>query len=140
MSEPLHVALSLARHGFHVFPVSRRKVPLVAEWQKLATTDPEQIATWWGEHPRALVGYACGLSGVVVVDVDRKNGIDGLANLTAAGYELPPTLHYRTPSGGEHHVYRAPEGRDLTIAQAHPVEGVDIRAGNGFAIYYGGVL
>ena len=147
----LAVAFSLARHGFHVFPVSRRKIPLVKAWESAATTDPEQIATWWTlDYPDALIGYACGASGVVVADLDvdkpypdghklagQSKGA-GLVNLATAGLEPPPTpLQYETPSGGRHLVYAAPEGRALTIAQDHPVAGVDVRAGNGFAIYYG---
>lgn len=147
---PLDVAFSLARHGFHVFPVSRRKVPLVKAWEQAATTDPEQVATWWTlDYPDALVGYACGPSGVVVADLDRDKPFGeqhprageqkgaGVDNLDAAGIAPPPTFTYATPSGGTHLVYAAPEGRALTIAQDSPVAGVDIRAGNGFAIYYG---
>lgn len=147
---PLDVAFSLARHGFHVFPVSRRKVPLVKGWESVASRDPEQIATWWTvDYPDALVGYACGLSGVVVGDLDRDKPFPeqhprageqkgaGADNLDAAGIVPPPTFTYPTPSGGTHLVYRAPEGRALTIAADTPVDGVDVRAGNGFAIYYG---
>lgn len=147
----LAVAFSLARYGFHVFPVSRRKVPLVKAWESVATRDPETIATWWTlDFPGALVGYATGLSGVVVADLDtdkpygeghEKAGQSkgaGADNLAAAGLVLPETpLDYETPSGGRHVVYAAPKGRALTIAQDVPVAGVDIRAGNGFAIYYG---
>lgn len=147
----LAVAFSLARYGFHVFPVSRRKVPMVKAWESVATRDPELIATWWTlDYPGALVGYATGLSGVVVADLDtdKPYGEDhekagqpkgaGADNLAAAGFVLPDTpLEYDTPSGGRHVVYKAPEGRALTIAQDRPVAGVDIRAGNGFAIYYG---
>lgn len=147
----LAVAFSLARYGFHVFPVSRRKVPLVKAWESVATRDPETIATWWTlDYPDALVGYAAGPSGVVVVDLDTDKPYPesherageskgaGLDNLAAAGLATPETpLAYDTPSGGRHLVYKAPEGRALTIAQDTPVAGVDIRAGNGFAIYYG---
>ena len=137
--KPLDVAFSLARHGFHVFPVSARKVPLVKAWQSEASTDPEVLATWWlVDFPDALVGYAAGLSDVVVVDLDADKGNgSGVDNLDAGAHELPPTLHYSTPSGGAHYVYRAPKGTPLTIAQNHPVAAVDIRAGSGFAIYYG---
>ena len=137
--KPLDVAFSLARHGFHVFPVSARKVPLVKAWQSEASTDPEVLATWWlVDFPDALVGYAAGLSDVVVVDLDADKGNgSGVDNLAEAAHELPPTLHYSTPSGGAHYVYRAPKGTPLTIAQNHPVAAVDIRAGSGFAIYYG---
>ncbi len=148
----LAVAFSLARHGFHVFPVSTRKRPMIEAWQSAATRDPELIATWWTlDYPGALVGYAAGPSGVVVVDLDTDKPYPenhetrageskgaGLDNLVEAGHDLTPTgMVYATPSGGQHYVYAAPEGRALTIAQDTPAPGVDIRAGNGFAIYYG---
>ncbi len=137
------VALSLARYGLRVFPVRPDKTPHLKRWQAEATTDPEQIALWWyGDYPDALVAYATGPSGVLVVDVDVDKGEGGGEwNLRSAGLVPPPTsLEYKTPSGGRHLVYAAPKGRELTIAQGHPVPGVDIRAGNGYAIYYGAKL
>jgi putative DNA primase/helicase len=149
--DPLEVALSLAREaGWYVFPVNpdpaAGKRPYV-NWNEAATTDHEQIATWWTiDYPGAYVGVHAGLSGLVVVDIDEKNGKSGSANLVEGGYQDHPmgqlngidvTLAYPTPSGGEHVVFAAPEGRDLTVAQNHPVDSVDIRSGNGFAVYYG---
>ncbi len=152
--DTMAVALSLAKWGWPVFPVSlvpvtktddaglvtkaMDKRPLV-RWLEGATTDREQIATWWGmDFPGAWVGVHAGRAGIVVVDLDLDKGHgDGLANLKAAGYELPKTLSYTTRSGGTHRVYRAPEGRTLAIGRDHPVKAVDIRAGNGLMVYYG---
>lgn len=144
--DPLDVALSLAREaGWYVFPVNpdpkAGKQPYVY-WNDEATTDPEQIATWWSiDFPGAYIGVHTGRSGLVVVDIDEKNGKSGSANLAAGAYKYlelgQATVHYDTPSGGRHVVYAAPEGLELTIAQNHPVESVDIRSGNGFAVYYG---
>ncbi len=143
MTEPLHVALSLARHGFHVFPVGEDKVPRLKGWPSAATTDPETIATWWtGDYEGALVGIACGPSGVVAVDIDRDKGEgEGDWNLRRAGLVPPPTgLEYKTRSGGRHLLYRAPAGVELTTATGTPVPGVDIRSGNGFVVYWGDQL
>jgi len=144
--DPLDVALSLASAGWYVFPVNSDpkadKRPFV-NWNDAATTDPETIATWWStDYPTAYVGVHTGRSGLVVVDIDEKNGKSGSDNLLEAGHDLDGyiadgVLMYSTPSGGSHMVYRAPAGVDLTIAQNHPVEAVDIRSGNGFAVYYG---
>lgn len=134
----LEAALALAAAGWHVFPVrpDGSKRPMVL-WGDEATTDAETIATWWGSSPDALVGVHAGKSGLHIVDVDEKDGKSGSANLEAAGLSLPVTLNYATPSGGRHHVYRAPADADLTIAQNYPVEAVDIRAGVGYVVYYG---
>lgn len=138
--EPMVVALSLAKAGIPVHPC-RDKAPLLKRPLDGATTDLEQIATWWGgEFPDAQVGYYPGMAGLVVIDVDEKGDVSGSANLAAAGLELPDTITYRTPSGGRHHIYRAPAGRALTGRNGHPVRGVDIRAGNANAIWYGAPL
>jgi hypothetical protein len=147
----LEVALSLARHGWPVFPVivrerpdgKRDKIPAIKGWTTgAASTDAEQIATWWGsDFTGAWIGVWAQGAGIVVVDIDRDKGSgSGKANLKAAGVELPKTLTYKTPSGGRHLVYRAPADRALTIAQGVPVPAVDIRAGNGQMVYYGPAL
>lgn len=148
--ETLQIALSLAGLGWHVFPVrlttekqpdgttKRHKKPLV-KWHDGATTDPETIATWWGgEFARDWIGVHAAKSELVVVDLDEDKGEGaGRDNLAAAGIDLPETFSYRTRGGGSHHVYAAPTGRALTIAEGKPVPGVDIRAGVGLTVYYG---
>lgn len=148
--DSLATALSLAGIGWPVFPVRLTPVtradgsravdkrPLV-KWLEGATLDREQIATWWGQWPDAWVGVHAGRAGIVIVDVDIAKGDrpDGAVELEKAGIKLPKTLRYRTRSGGRHHVYAAPEGVKLTIAQNVPVPGVDLRAGNGLMVYYG---
>jgi len=47
-----------------------------------ATTDPEQIAQWWTEHPDANIAVAMGApSGVWCLDVDGEEGEEALAGL-----------------------------------------------------------
>lgn len=157
--ETLAVALSLAKQGWPVFPVrlvpvtktdehgnvtkSTDKRPLV-QWLEGASTDPKQIAKWWSaeKFAYAWIGVNAGRAGILVVDLDLDKGHgSGKKNLKKAGLDLPETLHYETRSGGTHHVYRAPEGKALTIGQggvtAGLPHGVDIRAGNGLMVYYG---
>lgn len=141
--DTLTIALSLARFGWHVFPVEiaetdgrRDKRPLI-KWLKGATTDAETIATWWtGKFVTAWIGVNCEKSGIIVADLDHDHGKNGLGNLIDAGHTLPETLSYQTGRGGEHWVYKAPPGR-WTIGKGAPVKDVDIRAGNGLFVYYG---
>ena len=49
-------ALSLALHGFPVFPIDKNGKPLTQNGIKDATTDPEQIHGLWERHPQAGVG------------------------------------------------------------------------------------
>ncbi|MGF1446681.1 MAG: bifunctional DNA primase/polymerase [Pikeienuella sp.] len=109
-------ALGYAAKGYPVFPAfifGSRKQLLVKSGKgqdghpdlrkRRATTDPDTINAWWDRWPLAMIGMPTGRqSGVVVLDVDRKNGVDGLANLRDVGidpFKLTPVVA-QTPSGG----------------------------------------
>lgn len=132
-------ALSLAAVGWHVFPCSAAGKPLV-RWRDGATTDPASIKQMFRRGER--IGIHCGRSGLLVVDLDRKNGRDGFASLEAAGHELPRTFEYPSRGGkGRHYFYAATPANDLTIAaDLHGMPGVDIRAGVGMIVYNGPAL
>lgn len=70
-------AVTLAEHGYHVFPCKpERKEPLTSNGFKAATRDERQILHWWDRTPTANIGIACGSSGIVVLDIDTKHGAD----------------------------------------------------------------
>jgi len=51
---------------------------LVPNGFKDATTDQETISRWWREYPEAGIGMPTGSrSGMIVIDVDCKNGKEG---------------------------------------------------------------
>ncbi|WP_194411292.1 bifunctional DNA primase/polymerase [Microbacterium cremeum] len=136
----LGTALSLARAGFYVFPMTPSgKFLRGFSWDRGASRDREQIREWWASDPRQRIGVHCGRSGIVAVDVDRKHGKDGFKSLKAAGLELPRTFSYTSRSGqGEHHIYRAPAGEQLTIDRdLNGMPGVDVRSGIGMVAYNG---
>jgi hypothetical protein len=132
--ELLSAALGYAAKGYPVFPVAQDKRPLV-KWKAGATTDPKTVKAWWARWPLAMIGMPTGEpSGVVVVDIDRKNGVDGLANLLALGidaYSLSPVISI-TPSGGLH-VFMGYDG-PLKNSAGLLAEGVDIRADGGYIV------
>lgn len=134
---PLDKALALARLDFHVFPCrpdNKRPYPGTRGFLD-ATTDPETIATWFSvDHPEAVVGVWTGASGLIVADIDTKNGKDGFRALTSAGLALNPTHHHPTRSGGEHWVYAS--DADSAPTQDDPVEGVDRRGGGSYFIWW----
>jgi hypothetical protein len=74
-----------------------------------ASKDPEQIRRWWRENPIANIGLACGISRLIVVDCDLKNG--GVANWTRLQEQHPelqvPTLEAISQSGGRHFFFAA---------------------------------
>jgi hypothetical protein len=117
------------------------KHPLV-RWADRATTEPAQIARWWGSwKPDANIGVPTGQrSGLVVVDIDRQH--DGHATretLEAAGYVFPPTVAARTRNGGWHFVYQAPVGvrvanTTAALAGVGDTPGIDVRGDGGYII------
>lgn len=62
----------LAERGFRVFPVvAGDKLPLIAEWPKVATCDLKALESWGHHFPGRNWGLACGPdSGVFVLDAD----------------------------------------------------------------------
>lgn len=146
--ELIEAALGYAAKGYPVFPalkIDGSKKPLV-KWgkgedghpdfrQRCATTDPETIRAWWKRWPLAMIGMPTGEpSGIVVLDIDRKDGIDGLENLRAAGvdpYKLSPVIAI-TPSGGMHVFmkYTGPLKNSASLLAA----GVDVRGDGGYIV------
>ena len=75
MNKSLDVALDLAARGFRLFPQDRNKHPCIKEWPEKATTNVEQIRQWGEQFPLAISPWRpVRLSGVLVLDVDVKNG------------------------------------------------------------------
>jgi hypothetical protein len=104
--------------GWPVFPLApQSKVPVIAKEDGGhgyldATTDPEQINTWWVARPEANIGVDCGRSRIVVFDLDPRNGGDeSFLDLRAVhGDEWLDTVVQLTPGGGAHYIFRAPDG------------------------------
>jgi hypothetical protein len=132
----LDVALDYIDRGWSVLPVSRKKIPLNANGSRGASSDKQQVLDWWSQHPDAQVGIATGeISGIWVVDIDMKNGKDGvsaLQNTFGSTFEIDPqTLIQKTPTGGFHFVFSWDKERPVHNAQ-DIVSGVDIRGDGGF--------
>lgn len=137
----LSAALSYARHqGWRVFPVDPvdGKRPKIAKWQEKATTNPEQIRTWWQAWPNANIGIATGeRSGIWVLDVDVKDdkpGHESLSDLESTHGELPATMHAITGSGGSHYYFRCPEGTKVKNSADSIAPGLDVRGSGGFIV------
>lgn len=55
------LAIAYAKAGIKVFPLKPRgKTPLTTNGFKAATTDLDQVAAWWTEHPTANIGFPTG--------------------------------------------------------------------------------
>ncbi len=154
-------ALALADMGFAVFPcreqdwsdpetgkVYKAKTPYTAHGFKDASRDHAQIRDWWRRWPDALVGLPTGKQNrIVVLDLDRKDGKDGVGMLKAIGVDASSPATLPTPSGGEHRYFRypptqakVPSGADLLKTLAgRDKTGIDVRGDGGYVIVWGGL-
>jgi putative DNA primase/helicase len=76
---------------------------------ELGEVDGGAISAWWMVWPDALIGIRTGsISGLYVLDVDRKNNKDGFATINANNWIIPQTVATQTPSGGAHYYFFIP--------------------------------
>jgi hypothetical protein len=71
-------ALEYADRGWAVMPLKAKKkdphFDLIKNAYLGATTDKELINFWFNVDPKANIGIACVTSGLVVLDIDFRNG------------------------------------------------------------------
>ncbi|MEA3276573.1 MAG: bifunctional DNA primase/polymerase [Pseudomonadota bacterium] len=136
--QTLRAALAYAARGHPVFPCGADKRPLTQHGFKDATTDEVRIRAWWAEHPSALIGMPTGdASGLWVLDVDNKNGVDGaetLYQLERAHGELPGTVQALTPTGGQHIYFALPNDGEIRNSAGKLGPGLDVRGSGGYVI------
>jgi Bifunctional DNA primase/polymerase, N-terminal len=103
---------------------------------KSATTDEKEIRRWFRKYPDAGIGIATGeVSGIVVLDIDVKNGKDGSTSLVPllAQYDLlPETKTAATPSGGTHRYFKYAKGIGCSTDKLGP--GLDVKGDRGFIV------
>ncbi|HLQ27809.1 MAG TPA: bifunctional DNA primase/polymerase [Ktedonobacteraceae bacterium] len=139
----VHYALSYAQNGWPVFPL-HGKIPFEfltpgqkSHGYKDATTDAEQIQTWWTLHPTASIGLATGeRSGIIVVDIDPPQGYYSLKELQQKHAPLPETRRSSTASRGLHYFFQYPHDGNVyrNAVGLNNYEGVDIRATGGYVV------
>lgn len=150
-------ALLYATLGIPVFPVKTDgKKPCIKGWPSEATTDPGIIARWFCDHDQfrgAMIGCPAGAMGgladpgLILVDIDVKNGAKGEETLAQIERELGlkisdlTVLIARTPSGGWHYWLRWLKGVEIKNRGGKDGlgEGIDIRGcgANGVPRGYG---
>ena len=131
-TQSMDAALLYAANGWRVFPCLG-KAPALPEREggrglHDATTDAKHIAAWWARWPHANIGWALP-AGTFALDVDAsKGGIDSLRALERAHAPLPFTLRQVTGSGGEHWIFRIPDGVEVRQLSGF-APGLDTRVG-----------
>lgn len=111
------------------------KHPRTRHGVKEASTDPKAIRAWWSRWPDANVGIRTGAeSGLVVLDVDPRNGGDpALSDLLNRHGELPKTTEAETGGGGRHMLFAHP-GDGVTVTRSSLAAGVDIKADGAYIV------
>lgn len=141
------VATELARGGFRVFPIrdwgDGDGLKPIKKFPQLASTDIGRVISWWATWPDACVGLATGDgSDVAVLDLDVKNGKDGVASLADIGLSdlaaLSP-VRVKTPSGGWHLYFRNDDRLRNSVDLLRQGSGIDVRTDGGF-VYAPGSL
>lgn len=124
----LDAALDFAGMGFPVLPLRERgKPPLTRHGVKDATTDLDQIRSWWARRPCANVGLAVP-PGYLVLDLDNP---EALHRLRARDLSLPTTAT-ATTGRGQHLWYTTGEAVVSNRVALFP--DVDVRAPGGYVV------
>lgn len=132
MNELLEAALTYSEKSeLSVIPVKPDKKPYIKweDFQKSKATSDE-IKVWWNRWPSANIGIVTGsISGIVVVDVDNDEGREAIQKYIPDSLITPAC---RTPKGGQHLYFRAPEKTIFNNSRAVP--GCDFRGEGGYVI------
>jgi hypothetical protein len=136
----LDAALELVAAGYHVAPVIIRRDPstgkkvgdyLRLRWHDAATDDPAVVRDWYVQYgDRVSFLVDTGRSGVFAVDLDVTPEGTGEAVWAEAGMPAGGMV-VRTPGGGFHHYFRAPDGDALTVHKRIHGHPIDVRADGG---------
>ena len=118
------MALSFVERGWYVLPIfandKRPYFDLAPAGYKSASNDPAKVEKWFTKNPDLNIGIACAMSGLVVCDVDFRNGGDT--------DEMPETFTVST-GDGFHYYYKA--NNDHYAGKLR--QGVDVKF-NGYVV------
>ncbi|OYD06105.1 DUF3987 domain-containing protein [Paludifilum halophilum] len=149
--EPLDEALRLSQHGVKVIQLhaptsqgctcqrdcgkSAGKHPILTDWSKHATADPDQIRYLWNQHPWANVGVPMGnVNGLFALDIDGPKGQETLQKWIVEYGDLPPTWQVMTGGGGMQLWYRVPNDLEIPNSVKKIGLNIDIRGTGGQSV------
>lgn len=132
----LEAALGYLKRGWSVIPAGERTKRPIVPWQKFQHEMPseQQVGKWWERWPKANLAVVTGeISGIVVVDIDPKNGgTKSLVRMEKRHGSLPETVETVTGGGGRHIYFAHPEREVRNRAGLAP--GIDMRGDGGCII------
>ena len=132
------IAVDAAAKGYPVVPVKITWTPdgdkivrPLIRWEADGPLrDVGDVTKAWTKWPDAFPAIPTGVAGLVVADLDVKNGHDGL--VTWQNLALPDGYPVDTPSGGRHHFYADDPERPVRTCAPSPLgAGVDVRGRGG---------
>lgn len=149
VSMQLAKALELAELGYYVAPMrvipkedgGKTSIPTVkGDWKLHTSNDPSQIVKMRWDAPDVLPAIDTEKSGVAVVDLDVKNGVDGKGTWSGLMMDYPGTPTPRplpTRSGGLHLYFYDPDTTIKNTQGTHTgLPGVDTRGKGGLIYVY----
>ncbi len=130
-------ALAFARRGWKVIPIHScdgtfiGKEPLTDNGFKDASSNEVPINYWWSLYPTANIGIKTGAgSGLIVVDIDKKNDGPASMQLLQEFYgRLPKTVTVDSGGGGVHYYFSHPGFEVRGRIGMRP--GIDVKADGG---------
>ncbi len=139
----LDTLLQFIKWGGFIFPLNPgEKTPLTKKGFKNSTNDPEQIKRWHKMYPNANWGLDCKKTGLVVFDLDVKNGIDGVKAwqilCAELNIEYSNTVISNTPTGGKHIYFKRPSNFKPSNSTGKLPTGIDVRS-NGYVALPGSI-
>lgn len=111
LSTPLAYALAYAKLGWKILPIepaTKRPHRLAARGVHSATGDAAEISEIWRQAPDAGIAVSCLESGLVVLDIDPRNGgLLTLERLESTYGPITSDVQAITPGGGLHLFFSA---------------------------------
>ena len=135
----LDYALWHQSRGETIIPLLPNSKAPAVKWQAWRTRDRKKIAEHWTAHPDHNIAICT--DAAAVIDVDRKEGVDGMQTLTShelAGRELPDTETVETPSGGLHLIFST--SQPIKSASGTLGRGLDTRGVGGYVVAAGSII
>ena len=126
-------ALRYIAQGFKVLPL-KGKLPLTNHGLKDATILQIGVKEYWTHWPDANIGIST--DGLAVLDFDAEHGgLESKEKIITKYGPLPPTRVHKTGGGGEHWIYRQPNGTPVrNTVKVLGFNGVDLRGSGGYIV------
>lgn len=135
-------SVSLARLALNLgfIPISLKgKQPISREWQRMTAKTAIRYIKDDGSNIGILTGKP---SGVVVVDVDKKNGgLEYWEELVNTYDDLPTTFTVQTGGGGRHYYFDYDERTQTLRNSSRSIDkkGIDLKTNGGQVVFPGSI-